>query len=193
MRIFLVLITVHLLAASSPAQAEGTEDEWLGIEGLRIVDVHHTSGYIVGVLNQTTENGSSWIEPYFPGQAPASVAGIWTIFLSGEEARRLDLTLYEVDGEVFGEGILSSTTGTDLAAAAGSATKNLLDLRAVTVGDPALIRLSLNLTTSPAQGSYAAYTPAGFADRGAAAGGKTALEAPDITTSAGVAPPDLVS
>lgn len=193
MRLFLVLITALLLAASSPAEAEGSEDEWLGIEGLQIVDVHHTEGYIVGALNRTAENGSGWIEPDLPGQAPASVTGIWTIFLSDEEARRLDLTLYQADGEVFGEGTITSTTGTGLVTAAGSVTKSLLELQVVVVGDPALIRLSLNLATSPAQGSYAAYTPSGLADSGIASGERSALVGSDLTTVAGVATLDLAS
>ncbi len=186
MRTFLVLMALLLLAAPSPAEAEGSpQDEWLGIEGLRIVDVHHTRGYIVGMLNLTAEKGPGWIEPELPGQVPAPVAGIWTIFLSGEEARRLELTLYQADGEVFGEGIISSTAGTNLVTAAGRATSNLLDLGVVTLGDPALIRLSLDLATSPAQGSYAAYAPAGLVGRGAASGGRTALAAPDLARGAG--------
>lgn len=186
MKIFLVLMAPLLLAAPSPVQAEGSpQDEWLGIEGLRIVDVHHTRGYIAGMLNRTAENGSGWLEPELPGQDPAPVAGIWAIFLSGEEARRLDLTLHQADGEVFGEGTLSSTAGTRLVTAAGYATNNLLDLRTVTVGDPALIRLRLDLATSPAQGSYAAYDPSDLVGSGAATGGRTALIAPDLPTASG--------
>jgi hypothetical protein len=81
--------------------------------------------------------------------------------------------------------------GTNLVTAAGSETKNHLDLRVVTLGDPALIRLSLNLATSPVQGSYAASTPAGLADRGVASGGRSALAGSDLTTGAEVATPDL--
>jgi hypothetical protein len=184
MKILLLLMAALLLAASYPTEAEGSpQDEWLGIEGLRIVDVHHTRGYIVGMLNRTAENGSGWLEPDLPGQAPAPVAGIWTVFLSGEEAQRLDLTLYQADGEVFGEGIIYSTAGTNLVTAAGLATSNLLDLGVVTVGDPALIRLRLNLATSPAQGSYAAYTPSGLTGSGAATGGRTVLAAPGLATT----------
>jgi hypothetical protein len=185
MRIFLVLITALLLAASSPAEEGSHQDEWLGIEGLRIVDVHHTGSYIAGLLNLTEENGTGWIEPRLPGQVPSTVTGIWTIFLSGEEVRRLDLTLYQADDEVFGEGTISSTMGTRLVTAAGSAANNLLDLRVVPVGDPAIIRLRLDLATSPAQGSYAAYTPLGLAGSGAATGGRTILAAPGLTTMGG--------
>ncbi|KQC16022.1 MAG: hypothetical protein APR56_10515 [Methanosaeta sp. SDB] len=184
-----------LLTASHPAQADGSpEDEWLGIGGLRIVDVHHTEGYIVGMMNLSGENGTEWIYPDLSGQTPAYVAGIWSFTLADEETRRLDLTLYQADGEVFGEGSISSTSGTSLVTAAGYATSNLLDLRVVTLGDPTLIRLRLNLLTSPAQGSYAAYSASGLAGRGAASGGRRVLTSADLAPTGGeVPPPDLTS
>ena len=175
MRIVLVLAAALLLTASQSAKAEGSpEDEWLGIGGLRIVDVHHTEGYIIGMMNLSGENGTEWIYPGLSGQIPAYVAGIWSFTLTDKETRRLDLTLYQADGEVFGEGSITSTSGTRLVTAAGYATLNLLDLRVVTLGDPALIRLRLSLLTSPIQGSYAAYSPSGLAGSGIASGYKTA-------------------
>ena len=109
MKMFLVLITALLL----PALAEGSpQDEWLGIGGLRIVDVHHTEGYLVGVANLSGENGTEWLEPALPGQTSAEVGGVWTIFLADQETRRLDLTLYQADGEVFGEGTMTSQSRT---------------------------------------------------------------------------------
>jgi hypothetical protein len=196
MRIVLVLIPALLLAASHPAQADGSlEDEWLGIGGLQIVDVHHTEGYIVGMMNISGENGTEWIYPGLSGQTPADVAGIWSFTLADEETRRLDLTLYQADGEVFGEGTITSTSGTRLVTAAGYVVSNLLDLRVVTLGEPALIRLRLNLLTSPIQGSYAAYSASGLAGRGAASGYKTAplggFSGPMQTEE--VLPPNLAS
>lgn len=199
MRIILVLIPALLLTASHPASADGSsDDEWLGIEGLQIADVHHTEGYIVGMMNLSGENGTGWIEPGEPlalsGQPLPDVAGIWSFSLADEETRRLDLTLYQADGEVFGEGTMTSKSGTKLATAAGYVTSNLLDLHVVTVGDPALYRLRLDLATSPAQGSYAAYSAAGSEGSGSATGYKTAplgeFSGPMQTEE--VLPPDLV-
>ncbi|KQC16122.1 MAG: hypothetical protein WCY97_06575 [Methanothrix sp.] len=195
MKIVLVLIAALLLATSYPAQADGsTEDEWLGIGGLRIVDVHHTEGYIAGMMN-LSENGTGWIEPDLSGQISADVAGIWSITLAGDETRRMDLALYQVEGEVFGEGRINSARGSNSVTAAGYATSNMLDLRVVTFGVPALIRLRLSLLTSPIQGSYAAYSASGLTGSGAATGYKTASSGeflgPVQTQEA--LPPDIAS
>ncbi|HII06120.1 MAG TPA: hypothetical protein HA349_02030 [Methanotrichaceae archaeon] len=199
MRIILVLIPALLLMASHPASADGSsDDEWLGIGGLQIADVHHTEGYIVGMMNLSGENGTEWIEPgeplAFSGQPLPDVAGIWSFSLADEETLRLDLTLYQADSEVFGEGTTTSKSGTRLATAAGYVTSNLLDLRVVTLGDPALYRLRLDLATSPAQGSYAAYSASRLAGSGSAAGYKTAplSEFSGPLQTEEVLPPDLV-
>ncbi|HPJ84330.1 MAG TPA: hypothetical protein PLM24_03890 [Methanothrix sp.] len=188
------MIPALLLAASYPTPADGSpEDEWLGIGGLRIVDVHHTEGYILGMMNLTGENGTGWIEPGLPAGTSAYVVGIWTFYLAGEETRRLDLALYQVEDEIFGEGTMTSASGTTLATAAGYATSSLLDLHVVTVGDLALYRLRLGLLTSPIQGSYAAYSASGLAGYGAVSGYKTAPlgEYPGPAETEEVSPPDL--
>jgi hypothetical protein len=71
----------------------------------------------------------------------------------------------------------------------------MLDLRVVTFGVPALIRLRLSLLTSPIQGSYAAYSASGLTGSGAATGYKTASSGeflgPVQTQEA--LPPDIAS
>jgi hypothetical protein len=170
MKMVLVLITALLLPALAQ---ESPQDEWLGIGGLRIVDVHHTEGYLAGVANLSGENGTEWLEPALPGQTSAEVAGVWTIFLADQETRRLDLTLYQADGEVFGEGTMTSQSRTWVATGAGYVTSSILDLSVVTLGDPALIRLRLNLAASPFVGSYAVYRPSGLSESGTASGYRT--------------------
>ncbi len=198
MRTILVLILALLLTLSYPTSAdESPEDEWLGIEGLQIVDVHHTEGYIVGMMNLSGENWTGWIEQgeYLAplGQLSPDVAGIWSISLMEEETRQLDLTLYQADGEVFGEGTMTSKGDSRQVTAAGSAASGLLDLRVVSLGDPALYRVRLSLLTSPAQGSYVAYSASGLVGSGTAAGYKI----PYVTGFTGpvhaevVLPPDL--
>ncbi len=191
MKIILMLIPALLMAASYPASAEEpTEDEWLGVGGLRIVDVHHTEGYIAGMRNLSGENETGLIEPAFPGQTPAEVAGVWAIFLADRETRRLDLALYQVGEEVFGEGTMTSAGRTWTAAAAGYATSEVLDLRAVTLGDPALFRLRLNLNTSPVVGSYAIFRPSGLSESGSASGYRTPTPASfSRTDQSGEVPP----
>jgi hypothetical protein len=171
----LVLLLLHLLAA--PHNAVGDEspgNEWLGIGGLRIVDVHHTEGYIRGVMNLSGENGTGWISPAPPGEPMADVAGVWTISLAGAEARWAEVTLHQADGEVFGEGAMTSRTGTRLVTAAGYVRLSQLDLWLVTVGDPSLFRVRLSLLTSPASGGYAVYSPAVREGFGTATGYKAA-------------------
>ncbi len=96
----LLALTAAIFAASLPASAYGLYgDEWLGIEGLRIADVHHTEGYIRGIMNLS---GERWTPTL--GTGTSDVAGVWSFTLTGEVSRRLDLTLYQAEGEVFGEG-----------------------------------------------------------------------------------------
>lgn len=192
MRIVLVLMTAIVLAAPFAAalnESTSTYDEWLGIGGLRIVDVHHTEEYIAKMANISGENGTEWLEP----GVSTLVAGIWSFSLAGEnDTRRLDLTLYQAESEVFGEGTMTSKDGTRLIAAAGNATSNLLDLRIVVLGDPGLIRARLSLLATPAQGRYAFYTPSGLAGSGAAFGYWTAPLPSSGAASAGEPlPPDL--
>jgi len=191
MRIVLVIAAAILLTLTAPSGAASdglTDEEWLGIGGLRIVDVHHTEEYIAKMANISGENGTWWLEPgvFTP------VAGIWSFTLVGEEdARRLDLTLYQADSEVFGEGTMTSEDGTRMIAAAGNATSQLLDLRIVILGETALIRVRLSLLATPAQGSYAFYTPSGLAGSGTALGYRTApLPQAGAAAEAEVPPPD---
>ncbi|MCR3883084.1 hypothetical protein P0O24_07710 [Methanotrichaceae archaeon M04Ac] len=177
MRIILVFIILllHLLAAPHNAVGDGSQaDEWLGIGGLRIVDVHHTEGYLRGVMNLSGENGTGWIQPSPPGQPMADVAGVWTISFEGEDTMWAEVTLHQADGEVFGEGAMTSRTGTRLVTAAGYVGQSQLDLWLVTVGYPSLFRVRLSLLTSPASGGYAVYSPAVRMGFGTATGYKAA-------------------
>lgn len=193
MKIILMLIPALLMAAYPASAEETTEDEWLGVGSLRIVDVHHTEGYIAGIRNLSGENETGLIEPALPGQTPAEVAGVWTIFLADRETRRLDLTLYQAGGEVFGEGTMASGSRTWTVTAAGYATSEILDLRAVTLGDPTLIRFRLNLTTSPLVGSYAIYRPVGLSESGTVSGYRTPTPATHLRTAqtGEGSPPDI--
>lgn len=175
MRIILVfiLLILHLLAAPHNAVGDGSQaDEWLGIGGLRIVDVHHTEGYLLGMMNLSGQSRRGWTVPALPVWPPSDVAGIWSFTLNGEVRREADLTLYQVGGEVFGEGTMTSEMRRWPVTAAGYVSSNELELSLVTVGDPVLIRVRLSLLTSPASGSYGAYSPSGNADFGAAFGYK---------------------
>jgi len=145
----LLALTAAIFAASLPASAYGLYgDEWLGIEGLRIADVHHTEGYIRGIMNLS---GERWTPTL--GTGTSDVAGVWSFTLTGEVSRRLDLTLYQAEGEVFGEGTLAADGAAWQVAVAGERAYNQLDLRCVVLGSPSLIRLWLGLSTSPARGT----------------------------------------
>jgi len=175
MRIILVfiLLLLHLLAAPHSAVGDGSQaDEWLGIGGLRIVDAHHTEGYLLGMMNLSAQSRRVWTVPALPARPPSEVAGIWYFNLEGEGRREVDLTLYQVGGEVFGEGTMTSEMRRWPVTAAGYVSPNELELSLVTVGDPALIRVRLSLLTTPARGSYAAYAPSGHAGSGDAFGYK---------------------
>lgn len=173
MRILLIFISLLLGAAlHGSVGEEPPADEWLGIEGLRIVDVHHTEGYLRGVMNLSGQSRTGWT-PLAPPVRPATdVAGIWSFTLLGRERLEGEVALYQVDGEVFGEGAIASEMGRWQVTAAGYATYNDLEIRLVPVGDPTLIRLRLSLLGIPARGSYAVYTPSGQAGFGAAFGYK---------------------
>lgn len=183
----LLALTAAIFAASLPASAYGLYgDEWLGIEGLRIADVHHTEGYIRGIMNLS---GERWTPTL--GTGTSDVAGVWSFTLTGEVSQRLDLTLYQAEGEVFGEGTLAADGAAWQVAVAGERAYNQLDLRCVVLGSPSLIRLWLGLSTSPARGTYAIYTPAGPAGTGVAYGSKAAPlgGSPSSLPSGGVLPP----
>ncbi|MGB3943383.1 MAG: hypothetical protein WBK88_01155 [Methanothrix sp.] len=171
MRTLLVFIPLLLGAALQGAVGEEPlADEWLGIGGLRIVDVHHTEGYLRGVMNLSGQSRTGWMPPALPVRSATDVAGVWSFTLLGRERLEAEVALYQVDGEVFGEGAIASETRRWQVTAAGYATSNDLELRLVPVGDPALTSLRLSLLTIPSRGSYASYTPSGKADSGAAFG-----------------------
>lgn len=162
----LLALTAAIFAATLPASAYGYYgDEWLGIEGLRIADVHHTEGYLRGIMNLS---GERW--PPTPGLGISGAAGVWTVNLEGGAPRRLDLTLYQADGQIFGEGTMNTGGALQQVAAAGEVTYNQLDLRCVVLGEPVLVRLWIGLSTSPERGTYAIYTPGGLAGTGGASG-----------------------
>ena len=173
MKVLLALIPILLLTALIPAGAQGSQaDEWLGIGSLRIISAHHTEGYILGMMNLSGQDRRGWTMPALPGRPGSEVAGIWSFTFEGEGRREADLGLYQVGGEVFGEGIMTSDTRRWQLTAAGYVSSNVLDLSLVTVGDPGLIRVRLSLLTTPARGSYAAYAPSGHAGSGEAFGHK---------------------
>lgn len=174
MKVLLALIPILLLTVLMPAGAEGSQtDEWLGIGGLRIVDAHHTEGYILGMMNLSGQGRRGWTVPALPLRPPSEVAGIWSLTLEGEGRREADLALYQVGSEVFGEGTMTSEMRRWPVTAAGYVSSNGLELSLVTVGDPGLIRVRLSLLTIPARGSYAAYSPSGHAGSGDAFGYKS--------------------
>ncbi|MDF0591527.1 hypothetical protein [Candidatus Methanocrinis natronophilus] len=172
MRILLIFISLLLLGATlhGAVGEEPPAEEWLSIEGLRIVDVHHTEGYLRGVMNLSGQSRIGWTPPAPPVRPATDVAGIWSFTLLGRERLEVEVALYQVDGEVFGEGAIASEMGRWQVTAAGYATYNDLELRLVPFGDPTLIRLRLSLLAVPARGSYAVYTPSGQAGFGAAFG-----------------------
>lgn len=164
----LLALTAAIFAASLPASAYGYYgDEWLGIEGLRIADVHHTEGYLLGIMNLSADRVPPWPAP---GPRASEAAGVWTVTLVGEAPRRLDLTLYQAEGQIFGEGTMTTGVGLQQVAAAGEVTYNQLDLRCVVLGEPVLVRLWIGLSTSPAGGRYAVYAPGALLGTGEARG-----------------------
>jgi len=84
---------------------------------------------------------------------------------------------------------MTSEEGTWMIAAAGNATSDLLDLRIVVLGGAALLRARLDLVATPAQGSYAFYTPSGLVGSGAAFGYRTAPLPQSGAPATGEVPP----
>ncbi|MEA2044964.1 MAG: hypothetical protein U9N48_00315 [Euryarchaeota archaeon] len=148
-----VLILVGLsLAASSQ---EEFQEDYLGITDLGIVDVHHSQEYMRII------SGYDYYDYSEPFSIWGPAAGSWSLTLQDSTTRYADLVLYQVDGEVFGQGTMIHNGRAQTVAAGGSMMGNLLDIRLITLDGGNMYRLRLDMSTRPARGSYSAYSPAG--------------------------------
>jgi hypothetical protein len=93
------------------------------------------------------------------GAKPADVAGIWMLELTDSTARSVNLSLVQSGDVVFGSGNMTSGSATQMVAASGSAEESKLSLGLISVSDPGLYKLVLDLSKQPVSGDYEAFSP----------------------------------
>ena len=118
MRFKLGMISAFVLSLLLvPALGEDPpQEDWIGIGDLRIVDVHHTEKYIT-TMNATQEYGEA------PGTWPATAlpgSQRWHLTIWDGPTRYVDLTLFQVDGEIFGQGVMTTDGVSQTVTATGS-------------------------------------------------------------------------
>jgi len=180
-KLYLILAVFFSLSYVAFSE-EQTEEDWIGIGDLGIVDVHHTAGYI------TAMNGSDSVETSeaspFPLLSHPS-AQTWSFSLRDEFTRDLELTLFQVDSQIFGQGIMTVPGGQiQTVTAAGLVAGEQMELRVVVLDAGNMYRLWLNVAGGSASGSYTGYAPSGSKWFGSVFGRPSVGEASQTT------PPD---
>jgi len=162
------LILCLLLVATS--EGEPPQEDWIGIGDLRIVDVHHSEKYIVA-MNTTPEYAGGGPETWPATTYPESQ--IWYLTLWDGTTRYVDLTLFQVENEIFGQGAMTTSGISQTVTATGYLMADLLELRIFVLEDNVMYRLRMDFAGGSASGSYTGYSTTGAKWFGSAFGRRT--------------------
>ncbi len=114
-----------------------------------------------------------------------NVTGVWSLDLTGELARHIDLSLIQNKDAIMGHGTMTGGNGTQRVTASGGLTGNGLSLTVMPVGSLDLYRLDLSID-SQTTGTFTAYSADGSSWSGGVAGtapSGISTTAPDIIAS----------